>query len=299
MSLVAKLLRRSSPSATAEQSSSGDIRVYTPYQSGLPNLRQYFTELWQYRDFAKELSDTNIRAGHTNTMLGQLWLIVNPLLLAAVYLLLIFVLSGSGKGADFPQITSGLFLFFLVSGAITACATSVTNAGSLILNMSFPKQLVIVSNVYLALRRFVPTFGVYVIIHLMWGRPLTWHLLWIPYIVALALLVSIGLGSAIATMHVYFRDTAQFLPYFIRIWLYVSPVLYTGEMFRESGMGRRLGDLVYVNPVFAILSCWASVLHGESPTLKDAVIATVVAVSVAILGVQYFLRREREFAVRL
>lgn len=275
------------------------VRVYTPHKAGLPNLVEYFREVANRLDFAREMSNTNMRASNTNTVLGQAWLVINPLLLASVYYLLIVVIGGRGVAADFAGITSGLFLYFLMSGAVQSCATSVTNAGSLILNMNFPKQLLIFSHVYLALRRFVPTLAVYFVIHLVWGKPWTWHMLWIPFVVLLIALFSVGLGSIIATWHVYFRDTAQFLPYFIRIWMYLSPVLYTAETFLESSVGQLVGNFVQINPLFSILGIWGDILNGHAPQWQFIAIGSAWAVGFFVVGVLYFISREREFAVRL
>ncbi|MDO5737618.1 MAG: ABC transporter permease [Propionibacteriaceae bacterium] len=282
-----------SSSKTAEQ-----FRVYEPHKAGLPKMGEYFSELWRRREFAIELSHTNMRATNTNTVLGQLWLVVNPLLLAGVYFLLVVVLSG-GKNADgFPQIASGLFLFFYVTGSMTACATSVTNAGGLILNMNFPKMLLIFSNVYMGFRRFLPTLAVYFVIHIIWRIPWTWQMLWLPVIIFLATLLAIGLGSLVATWHVYFRDTAQFLPYFIRIWLYCSPVLYTAEQFFGGPLGR-VGQWIQFNPVFSLLGIWSDVWHGLPMNWAYLGIATAWAVVMLFVGSLYFMSRERDFAVRL
>ncbi len=273
-------------------------RIYTPHKAGLPNMREYFTELWRRRDFAMELSHTNMRAANTNTVLGQAWLVINPLLLAGVYFLLVKVLNPGGK-ADFAQITSGLFLFFYLTGSITASATSITNAGSLILNMNFPKLLLIFSNVYLAFRRFLPTLIVYAVIHIAYRKPLTLQMLWIPVVILVVTLMGVGLGALIATWHVYFRDTAQFLPYFIRIWLYLSPVLYSAEKFLEGPIGSKVGQLIQVNPMFSPLGVWSDVLNGMQPPWLYVGVMFAWAFGLLIVGVLYFMSREREFAVRL
>lgn len=278
---------------TAEQ-----FRVYKPHKAGLPNMREYFTELWHRRDFAVELSHTNMRASNTNTVLGQAWLVINPLLLSAVYYLLVVIIGGNDK-ADFSQITSGLFLFFYVTGGIQACATSVTNAGSLILNSNFPKLLLIFSNVYLAFRRFLPTMLVYLVIHIIYGKPWTLSLLWMPVIVLLGSMMAAGIGALMATWHVYFRDTAQFLPYFIRIWLYVSPVIWTAEYFFHR-FGHTIGRFTeVVNPLFAPLGMWADILHGQAIDPKQMLLAIAWAIVLLVGGFLYFMSREREFAVRL
>ncbi|RMB61225.1 ABC transporter permease [Tessaracoccus antarcticus] len=286
--------------AVSKQSADmSNVRVYTPHKAGLPDLREYFTELWKRRDFAKELSDTNMRASNTNTVLGQLWLVLNPLMLAGVYYLLIFIISGS-KTADFAQITSGLFLFFFISGVITSCATSVTNAGSLILNMNFPKSLLIMSNLYLSLRRFAPTMLVYLVIHVIFRKPWTLSLLWLPVVVVLASMISSGIGAIVATWHVYFRDTAQFLPYFIRVWLYLSPVLYSAEEFVTKFGNHPLGKFAqFVNPLFGPLGMWSDALAGHHVPWHYVAIAVAWAVLLFFGGLLYFISRERDFAVRL
>ncbi len=283
-----------STATTGEQ-----YRIYTPHKAGLPNMREYFSELRRRRDFAMELSHTNMRAANTNTVLGQAWLVINPLLLAGVYFLLVKVLSGSGGSADFAQITSGLFLFFYLTGSMTACATSITNAGSLILNMNFPKMLLILSNVYLAFRRFLPTLLVYLVIHIAYGKPWTLQLLWVPVVILVVTIMGVGLGALVATWHVYFRDTAQFLPYFIRIWLYLSPVLYSAEVFLTGSIGKRVGQLIQINPMFSPLGVWSDALHGQSPPLLYVGIMFAWAFGLLFIGVLYFMSREREFAVRL
>lgn len=273
-------------------------RVYRPHQAGLPNLREYFAEVWHRRDFAIELARTNLRASNTNTALGQMWLVINPLLLAFVYFLLVVVLTGGGAGA-FPQITGGLFLFFYISGLIQACSNVVTNAGSLILNMNFPKMLLVLSIAYLNFRRFLPTMLVYVLIHIVWQLPWTLLLLFVPLVVLFGTLVGVGIGSFVATWQVYFRDTAQFLPYFIRIWLYLSPVLYSAEFFLSGRIGERVGEWVMLNPIFAILGIWSDILHGRVPQSHYFLVATLWSVVLCVSGVLYFMSREREFAVRL
>lgn len=274
-------------------------RVYTPHKAGLPHLGEYVSELWRRRDFAKELSDTNIRAGNTNTFLGQAWLVLNPLLLAGVYFLLVVVLTGGRNGAQFPQIAGGLFLFFFVTGIVQACATSVTNAGSLVLNMNFPKQLLILSNTYLAFRRFLPTMAVYLVIHLAFRKEITWALLWTPLVWLFAMLIGQGLGSLVATWNVYFRDTAQFLPYFIRIWLYASPVLYTAEQFMATGIGERAGNWILLNPMFGVLGMWGDILGGNQPQLQYILASAAWAIFLTVVGTLYFVSRERDFPVRL
>src|SRR4051812_45418459 len=69
-----------------------ELHVYEPHRVGLPKLGPYIREVWRRREFAFELSRTKLRSQHYNTAFGQLWLVLNPLLLAGVYFVLVDIL---------------------------------------------------------------------------------------------------------------------------------------------------------------------------------------------------------------
>jgi teichoic acid transport system permease protein len=49
-------------------------------------------ELWRRREFAVELARTKLREQNFDTVFGQLWLVINPLLMALVYFLLVDII---------------------------------------------------------------------------------------------------------------------------------------------------------------------------------------------------------------
>lgn len=278
----------------------GEHHVYEPHKVGLPKLRPYFRELWGRRAFAFEMAHTNMRAANTDTALGQAWLVLNPLLLSMVYFLLVTVISPSHGSAlkGWPllaHITAGVFFFYFIAGAMSAGASSVTQGGRLILNTPFPKMLLSLSSVYVSLRRFLPTLIVYAGIHLLAGGPVNITLLWLVPILVLATLFAIGISNFLATMQVYFRDVASFLPYFIRIWLYISPVLLTVEQIRHKFHG-----LQVLNPLYSIVGAWTTVLdQGKAPSRELMLEGCLWAVVTLLVGSVFFMSREREFAVRI
>src|SRR5690606_36568026 len=202
--------------------------VYEPHKAGLPPLRTYIIELWRRREFASESSKAGLRAANTMTFFGQLWMVINPLLLAGVYYILVNVLAGGGRGLDFfASLTAGLFMFYFIQSSMSTGAGSVVGGGKLLLNTAFPRLLMSFSAVRSAWFRFLPTVPVYFVFHICSGRPFTWATLLVIPFVGMIILFSIGLAALFGALQVYFRDTTAFLPYFSRIWLYMSPVLWT------------------------------------------------------------------------
>jgi len=280
-----------------------DLRVFEPHKAGLPKLGPYFRDLKARIPFAVQFSRSGIKAAHSQTVFGQLWLVFNPLLLALVYFILINILStpdpDSNPGARFAHIVGGLFVFFFVSGSIATGAGSVTGGGGLILNLAFPRLLMPLAAVRTAFFRFLPTLPVFVIINAILGRP-DWSFSMLLGLAFLALIVvfSFGMAAFFAAVQVYFRDTTSFLPYFLRIWLYLSPVLWFVQDAEDKFP--TLVDWMILNPLFSLIGGWTDLtLLGSVPEPKIWIAATIWAVVAMVGGSLFFMSRERDFAVRL
>jgi teichoic acid transport system permease protein len=280
----------------AEDEFTSTVHVYEPHRVGLPPLGSYFRELWRRRQFAFELSWSNLRAQHFNTALGQLWLVLNPLFLGLVYFALVTIVSGGSRGSEFlAHLLLGLFAFHLVSGSIRQGSKSVVGGGRLILNTAFPRALLPLSSVLTAFMRFLPTLVVYAVVHAVAGLPVTPQILWAIPILALIVVFATGVTMLVAAVQVYFRDLRQFLPYFLRIWTYASPILYYASEVPEG-----LRWILYVNPLYPMLASLTDAVNlGLSPSPAFLAWSLVWAVAAVTFGAVFFISREREFAVRL
>lgn len=270
--------------------------VYEPHKAGLPPVMPYLRELWRRREFASEASKATMRSANSLTVFGQVWLVLNPLLLAAVYMLLVNVISGKTRGMDyFSHLTAGLFTFYLVSGSMATGAQSVVGGGKLLMNTSFPRLLLPMSAVRTAFFRFLPTLPIYFIFHLLAHNPLNWKTLTALPFLGMMICFSMGLAAFFAALQVYFRDTTAFMPYFIRIWLYLSPVIWL-----ISAVPHRMKQFVVYNPIYPMLGGFTEALvQGSVPSWKLWVAGTAWSLATLVAGSLFFMSREREFAVRL
>jgi teichoic acid transport system permease protein len=270
--------------------------VYEPHKVGLPPIGPYMRELWRRREFAVELSRTNLRAQHFDTAFGQLWLILNPILLGFVYFLLVDILHHH-KNADqfFAHLLSGLFLYYFLQQSLTQGVKSVVTGGKLILNSAFPRALLPLAAVRTAFLRFLPTMLIYIPVHAITGRPITWQLLWVPVIILVLVFLATGLTMILAAGQVYFRDLDNFLPYVLRIWLYTTPILYYAREVPD-----RYQWVLDVNPIGKLFTAWSDVLiEGIAPTYRGIALGAAWGVGLFIIGFLFFMSREREFAVRI
>jgi teichoic acid transport system permease protein len=273
---------------------------YGPHRAGLPRLIPYVRELWHRRAFATEMSKAVMRGANTSTFFGQLWLVLNPLLLAGVYYLLVTVIRGQHDPAFFTHLCLNLFAFNLVATAITSGATSVTSSGKLLMNTPFPRLLIPLSAVRTAFFRFLPTVPVYFVFHVIFLTNV-WHPKMLLSLYFLGTMVLFGMGCAafFSALQVYFRDTSSFLPFFVRVWMYLSPVLWKPEALSDL-LSRTTLTIIQLNPMYSMLGGYARLLQQPGyPPLYMWLTAAAWAIVVAVAGFLFFISREREFTVRL
>jgi teichoic acid transport system permease protein len=270
--------------------------VYVPHKVGLPPLGPYFVELWRRREFAVELARTKLQAQHFGTVFGMTWLILNPLLLAGVYFILIDILrSGERPAGAFAHLLGAIFAYYLVADSIRAGSRSVVGGGKLILNTAFPRMLLPLSAVLVSIMRFLPTVAILAIVHVVSGRPNSVSMLWaLPVLVEMVAFAT-GASVLVAAGQVYFRDLNQFLPYLLRVWLYVSPVLW-----QASEVPHGYKWLLYVNPLGPMLTAWNEAINEAiRPGATWLLLGAGWAVVMLVVGGIFFISRERDFAVRV
>ena len=271
------------------------LQVYEPFKAGLPKLGRYGKALWSRRTFIKEFSKSELRDQHFDSVFGQLWLVLNPLLLSAVYFILIMIIGGATDSARYAHLTASLFLFYLLSNSLTAGVKSVTAGQKLILNSAFPRIMLPISAVVIAVFKFLPTLIVFVVIKTIVGLPFTLEMFWAIPVLLITIFLALGLAITISCVNVYFRDTASFLPYLTRTLLYLSPILYEATALKP-----KLRAIEIFNPLFPILDSWSrTMVHGEAPHMSSVLQGLAWATGIFFIGTYFFLSRERDFAVRL
>jgi ABC-type polysaccharide/polyol phosphate export permease len=280
----------------AREDEFSERHVYEPHRIGLPPLWPYLRTAWRRREFAVEMARTNLRKQHYNTVFGQLWLVINPLLLVFAYFVLVGIIRGDDPGSVFLlHLMAALFAFRFVAGSVTHGARSVVGGGRLILNIAFPRTLLPLAAVMTAFMRFLPMLGVYAVAHFVVGLPIGVHLVWAIPIVALLVVFASGITMLLAAAQVYFRDLRSFLPFSTRLWLYASPILYYAEDVPANFRG-----FIAANPLYPLLASWSDVLNkGEGPSAAFLAGGLAWAAGAFVVGSLFFISREREFAVRL
>jgi teichoic acid transport system permease protein len=275
-----------------------EVRILRPFKAGIPNLRQYFKDMRTRKEFVIELSKAEREEEHLDTVFGQLWSIISPLLSAGIYYLFIFVVQGGHQGPEFfLHLVAGIFILEFISTAATRGSNSIMRAGALINNTSFPRVLLPLTDVLTAFRVFIPSIFVFAVFQISLQVPLTVAALQAIPALILILLFTSGLAMFAAAAQVYFRDTQALMPFILRLAMFVSPVLYFPEQAKALFDGRLLTTL---NPIFCMIQIFSgSIARGDTFDVWTWVIAIFWAIVSFTGGFWFLVTREGEFAARI
>lgn len=220
---------------------------------GTPSLREYLRSIWARRHFAWSLARGEIRTQHLDTALGNVWHLINPMLLIGVYYLVFGVILETNRGVDnfLPFLAIGIFTFNFTQKAVLSGGRTLTSNVGLIRSLQFPRALLPLSSVLRETMAFGSAAVVMLAVVLVTGEPLTAE--WLLAVPALILASVFGLGFAFiaARLADKFRDLLNVLPFLFRIAFYLSGVLYSVEAYLADPVVLRI---MIANPFYVFVS---------------------------------------------
>jgi teichoic acid transport system permease protein len=277
---------------------------------GRPSLFAYLGELWQRRHFAEELARSRFRAENEADRLGVAWIILRPLINAAVYGTVFgYILVSSSRPADYlPFLVTGIFMFQFFAGSLTDGARSIINSMGLVTTLHFPRAVLPISVVYQQLLGLLWMILALAGIVLINGDPIRLSWLELVPIVLLFSLFNLGVAFIAARATIHLRDIAQLLPFVTRMFFYLSGV-FASLQSMLGGKGTLLA-FAEANPIYVFITLTRVSLLGEravfaNPSNPDMIYpydptrtwlyALAWALGLLIVGFVYFWRAEDKY----
>lgn len=255
-------------------------------------------ELYQYRDLIWLFFKRNYTTRYKQTILGPLWLIINPLVTVLLYAFVFGSLAGlATEGA--PQ-----FVFYLCSNAIwTFFATclrdtsSTFTANSAIMGkVYFPRLVMPISAVITGLLDFLIQVGMLIVV--MIGYAISGYhfnidmsIILAPVFMLQAGMLGLGFGIIVAALTTKYRDLVVVVGFGIQLWMYATPVVYTASLIPEKYMA-----LYMLNPMSPLIECWRRALIGTGEFAWGYWgISWIITLAVLVVGVILFSKIEKTF----
>jgi lipopolysaccharide transport system permease protein len=253
-------------------------------------LQEYLSKIWQSRSLVLILAKRDLKIKYAQTILGLAWTIVQPLTAVVVFSLFFSVILDFK--APYPYVSfvlSGLLIWGLFNYIFSQGSSSLIQNQDLIRKMNFPKIVLPLSKVLLALVEFGITFILLVIVMLVMQQDIFWSMLLLPLVVIPVILFSFGMALILSAFTVKNRDLFHIIPFLVNFGIWFTPVFYPVTII--PGQYAEYKNIIFINPMAAGIQLFRWSFFGE-PLNGFVFLGIFICFIIFIVGLAVFRRAE-------
>lgn len=248
----------------------------------------------KYQELLHELTMREIKQRYKQSVLGYAWVILNPffqmLVMAFVFSIIMRI---PDLGVPYAlYLYAGLLPWTLFSNSLVSASNILVSNAGLITKIYFPREIFVASTILAKIVDFLLASTVFVAFMFYFRVGVTWNVLWVLPIFAIQMLFTYGLSLFLAAANLFYRDIQYLLGLVIMIWMYLTPVIYSTEIFPAHYRW-----IFQLNPMAVIINAYRQViLAGGMPNLRSLAIALVLSVVLLLISYKFFKKVEGVFA---
>jgi teichoic acid transport system permease protein len=230
-------------------------------------------------------------------LLGNVWLVVRPLLDGITYFLIFGMLLQTSRGIEnfVGYLLIGIFLFSYTSSSLTQGASALLGGKNMIRAFTFPRAALPISVVIRAAVGMVPVLATMfaMILLIPPHAPVTWRWSLFPVIFLLQTMFNLGLAFFAARITAHIPDLKNLIGFFTRFWMYGSAVMFSFDRYVDHP---QLLAVLEFNPAFVVLDMSRDVLlYATTPDPRSWLVLAGWAVGTFVLGFLFFWHAEERY----
>jgi lipopolysaccharide transport system permease protein len=254
----------------------------------------YWRDLWRYRELLFFLGWRDVTVRYKQAALGAAWAVIQPVITMIVFTYVFGKLAKMSAGSvPYPMLVlAGLLPWQLFSSALSSSSNSLVSNTNLISKIYFPRLVVPLSSLGVAMADFLVTLVLYFICSVIYGVVPTWRILWMPVFMLVALVIALGAGLWFSALTVKYRDFRYIVPFLLQFGFYATPVGYRSDVLHSWG------GWLAINPLTGVIDGFRWSLLGGDFQLDPRNLGIAVGGALVLLfsGVWYFRKTEQQFA---
>lgn len=262
-----------------------------------PGVLEYIRQIRSRWDYIVEDSKAKAFRTQRSYRFWKVWLIVLPMLDAALYGFLFGFLLQTSRGIEnfVGYLILGLTYFSFMSRLLKAGSGLVVTNRNLIRAFAFPRAAIVISQ---SLRYFwdaLPAAIVAVLatLVLQWDQPLSWTLVFIVPIYILMFMFGTGLMFLTARLTAFTPDFKVLIDLFSRAWMFSSGIFYSIERFAHRPI---IYEVMSWNPAHRFLECVREIIiQGTAPSIVDFGILASWSFGTFLVGFLVFWQSEGKY----
>jgi ABC-2 type transport system permease protein len=249
--------------------------------------------VWGSRNILSLLVRRDLAVKYQSSMLGYLWSLIEPLIIAITYWFIFGVLYGEHLAGDVPYVlylAAGLFAWIWIAGVLGEATTALTLQARLITTIRTPREIFAIGRVAAKGFEYLAALPILFVVAILLHGHFGWQLIYLPAAIIVETTFLIGLSLLLASLNVMLRDTEKVARLLQRILLYTLPVIYPLTRVTDSHIPHWLLDLYMINPLVGIIELHHAVWSRQPPSAL-AVTAAVVGSLIMLFGGYWVFRK--------
>ena len=251
-------------------------------------------ELWAYRELLYFLIWRDVKVRYKQTALGVAWAVIQPVMTMVVFSVFFGKLAKMpSDGVPYPIFAfAALVPWTLFANGLTMGTNSLVGSSHLIKKVYFPRLIIPTATVLAGVVDFLVALAVLILLMASYGIPPTVNTLWLPPLLILTVISSLGVSLWLSALNVGYRDIKYVVPFLTQIWMFATPIAYPSSLVPAAWQ-----TLHGLNPMVGVVEGfrWALLGTDTKPGIMITV-STVAALLLLLSGAFYFRRMEKTFA---
>ncbi len=259
-----------------------------------PARSNYIVLLWGYRELLWNLAYREISQRYKQSVLGYAWVILNPLFqLLVVSFVFSNILRIPSLGVPFIIFLAVALLpwnFFLNS--LTSSSNALVSNANLITKIYFPREILVYATIIAKSLDFFFSCIALIVFFVFYKTEIQLTILWIPLVLLIQLLFTVGLSLIVATLNLFYRDIQYLLSLVLTLWMYLTPIMYPADIVPQ-----RYRFFFSLNPMVSIVNAYRSLILGTgSLDIPSLIHTAILSLVVFFIGLHVFKKFEGQFA---
>ena len=213
-----------------------DAPAFVGRKSGIVEILR---ELWHARDLVMQFLKRDITIRYTQAVMGLAWALLMPVLIVCsglVFRLVVSTLSGTPvESTSVASLAIKALPWAFFSGAIGLATQSIISHANLIGKIYFPRESLPIASVLASAFDLLIGAAALLIALPLLGVGASLALLWVPLIVALFLVFTIGCALMLSCWNLFYRDIKYIVQVVLNFGIFATPVFFEPQMLGQQG----------------------------------------------------------------
>jgi lipopolysaccharide transport system permease protein len=256
--------------------------------------------LYGHKDLIARLAWRDTVERYRGSYLGVVWSFITPLLMLAVYALVLGVIFsikwGAGQNEGFLDIGltlfCGLILFNVFAESILRAPELILSNPNYVKKVIFPLEILPVAILCSSLVQAVISLTILIAALVLFKGTFSWTIYLFPLVALPLLMLTLGLSWFLSSLGVFVRDIGHPIGIVVQILLFIS-----GIFFPLSAVPEAYRLFIQLNPLTVILeNSRKTLMWGAYPDWEWMALIGLLSLIVLQLGYAWFMKTKRAFA---